>query len=389
MARTARSLAAASATALVIALYACTGGGGTPATVTTGPERGGAPRASAPGTAADAGVHVVGAPVDVQTGLKSPWSMLRLPDGSTLVSERDTGRVREVLPGAHGMRTVGTVPGVVHAGEGGLLGLAAPGTAGRAAKTQPRFVYAYLTTATDNRVVRMPLSGTAGHHRLGAPQPILTGIPKAEFHDGGRLAFGPDGMLYVTVGDAGNGPDAQSLRSLSGKILRLTPTGGIPPDNPFPGSPVYSLGHRNPQGIAWDSHGTLWASEFGQNTWDELNIIKPGADYGWPVVEGIGHNPEYTDPVYQWPTSQASPSGIAIVHDTIFMAGLGGRRLWTIHPTDGGAPVTVTSSTDALGRLRDVLVDSGTTLWLLTNNTDGRGSPRPGDDRIVKVRLSR
>jgi len=235
----------------------------------------------------------------------------------------------------------------------------------------------------------MPLSGTTGHHHLGAPQAILTGIPKAQFHDGGRLAFGPDGMLYVTVGDAGNGANAQNVHSLSGKILRLTPSGGIPHDNPFPGSPVYSLGHRNPQGIAWDSHGTLWASEFGQNTWDELNIITPGANYGWPVVEGIAHNPDYTDPVHEWATSAASPSGIAIVHDTIFMAGLGGRRLWTIHTTKGGAPVTVSSSTDDLGRLRDVLVDSGTTLWLLTNNTDGRGSPRPGDDRIVKVRLSR
>jgi glucose/arabinose dehydrogenase len=296
--------------------------------------------------------------------------------------------VREVLPGGRGIRTVGTVPGVVHAGEGGLLGLAAPQAKSHTA-ADPRFVYAYLTTKADNRVVRMPLTGSTGHHRLGTPQPILTGIPKAEFHDGGRLAFGPDGMLYVTVGDAGASDNAQSVHSLSGKILRLTPTGGIPADNPFPGSPVYSLGHRNPQGIAWDSHGTLWASEFGQDTWDELNIITPGGNYGWPVVEGIGHNRLYIDPVHEWPTDQASPSGIAIVGDTIFMAGLGGQRLWTIGTTNGGTPVTVVSSTDALGRLRDVLVDSDDTLWLLTDNTDGRGSPRPGDDRIVKVRLSR
>lgn len=328
-----------------------------------------------------------GTPRTIQSGLKAPWSMLRLPSGSTLVSERDSGLIREILPDGGSIRDVGTVPGVVHAGEGGLLGLAAPKPLYEG--SDPEFVYAYLTTASDNRVVRMKLGGVPGIYRLGPPEKILTGIPKANIHNGGRIAFGPDGMLYITTGDASGHDNAQSLDSLGGKILRLTPTGDVPADNPFPGSPIYSYGHRNPQGLAWDSHGTLWASEFGQNTWDELNIITPGADYGWPIVEGIAHNAKFTDPVYQWRTSDASPSGITIVNDTIFMAGLGGKRLWSIYPTSGGAPVrAIASYVNTLGRLRDVMAVGHDTLWLLTNNTDGRGTPRSGDDRVAAVRLS-
>lgn len=387
MGRATRVLAAASVVLTGVLLAGCTQAPSpTPPPVPTAPVTNAptaAPTASTPLTP----LQPSGAPRTIQAGLRAPWSMLQLPSGSTLVSERDSGLILEILPGGGGIRDVGTVPGVVHAGEGGLLGLAAPKP--RYEASDPEFIYAYLTTATDNRVVRMSLSGVPGIYRLGPAEKILTEIPKANVHDGGRIAFGPDGMLYVATGDASGDTNAQNLASLGGKILRLTATGDVPADNPFPGSPVYSYGHRNPQGLAWDSHGTLWASEFGQNTWDELNIITPGANYGWPVVEGIAHNPEYTDPVYQWPTSQASPSGIAIVHDTIFMAGLGGRRLWSIYPSNGGAPVrAVASYADALGRLRDVLAVGDDTLWLLTNNTDGRGTPRSGDDRIAAVRLS-
>ncbi|TDP99076.1 MULTISPECIES: PQQ-dependent sugar dehydrogenase [unclassified Leifsonia] len=316
----------------------------------------------------------------LETGLESPWSVVPLPSGSALISERDSGTIRERLPQG-GLRTVGTVPGVVHTGESGLLGLAVQ------AESAPKYLYAYLTTADDNRVVRLPLSGVPGSYAIGAPEPVLTGIPKASNHDGGRLAFGPDGMLYVTAGDASNPGNAQDVASLGGKILRITPEGQVPGDNPFPGSPVWSYGHRNPQGIGWDSRGTMWASEFGQNTWDELNIIRPGSNYGWPTVEGVGGDPKYTDPVYQWPTDAASPSGLAVVGDTIFLAALRGERLWTAWPTDGAAPVTAAPFFEGeLGRLRDV-VAVGDRLWLLTNNTDGRGSPRSGDDRLVEVPL--
>ncbi|WP_374009646.1 sorbosone dehydrogenase family protein [Leifsonia sp. LS-T14] len=317
----------------------------------------------------------------LETGLEAPWSVVRLANGSALISERDSGVIRERLPQG-GLRDVGTVPGVVHQGESGLLGLAVAST------SAPTQLYAYLTTADDNRVVRMPLTGGPGGYGIGSPTPVLTGIPKAGNHDGGRIAFGPDGMLYITAGDATNPANAQNVASLGGKILRVTPEGRVPGDNPFPGSPVWSYGHRNPQGIGWDSRGNMWASEFGQNTWDELNIIQPGSNYGWPVVEGIGGDPAYTDPVHQWPTDEASPSGLAVVGDTVFLAALRGQRLWTVWSTAGAAPVTVAPFFDgAFGRLRDV-VAAGDRIWVLTNNTDGRGSPRSGDDRLIEVPLT-
>jgi Glucose/sorbosone dehydrogenases len=388
MRRRAAPIFAATITAGLLAssiLSGCTGAAPVPETpipFPSGASRGPiTPQLLSPTAPLDAPVRPVGPLTSVITGLAAPWSVVPLDSGSALISERDSGRVLELLPGEARTRVVGTMPGVVHEGEGGLLGLAVQNP------TAPQFLYAYLTTARDNEVVRMPLSGVPGSYRIGAPRNILTGIPKGVFHDGGRLAFGPDGMLYITTGDATNGNDAQNLSSLGGKILRVTPTGGIPPGNPFPGSPVWSYGHRNVQGIAWDSQGTMWASEFGQDTWDELNIIRPGGDYGWPIVEGIAHDERFVDPVYQWRPDDASPSGIAIVHDTIFMASLRGERLWAIDPPRGSTPLRVTTFNAGLGRLRTVLAHGGNHLWLLTNNTDGRGTPRRGDDRIVQVAL--
>ncbi|MGJ4844677.1 PQQ-dependent sugar dehydrogenase [Leifsonia sp. Le1] len=370
----------AAGVAVATALTGCTAPAPVPPPPTTRtPEPRPSPTRSIPAVAAIPW-EPSGETVDLEKGLVAPWSVVPLRSGSALISERDSGTVLERLPQG-GTRTAGTVAGVVHSGEGGLLGLAVQD------EEAPTFLYAYETTADDNRVVRMPITGVPGSYALGAQENVVTGIPKASNHDGGRIAFGPDGMLYITAGDASNPANAQNVASLGGKILRVTPEGGVPGDNPFPGSPVWSYGHRNPQGIAWDSRGTMWASEFGQNTWDELNIITPGSNYGWPNVEGIGGDPKYTDPVFQWPTDVASPSGLAVVGDTLFLAGLGGQRLWTIWTTDGHAPVTVKPFFDGtFGRLRDA-VAHGDTLWLLTNNTDGRGDPRPGDDRLVQVTL--
>ena len=329
----------------------------------------------------------VGEPTVLASGLSAPWSIVRLgATDSTLISERDSGTVVERLPSGR-LRNVGVVPGVVHAGEGGLLGLA---ILPQATSGSTRWLYAYLTTAMDNRIVRMPLIGASGSYRLGDASPILTGLAKEGNHDGCRIAFGPDGRLYATVGDAGRPSLAQDPDSLNGKILRMTPTGAVPGDNPSAGSLVYSLGHRNPQGIAWDESGQLWAAEFGQNTWDEFNRIEPGSNYGWPVVEGIGAQDGFVDPAYQWPTSDASPSGLAFVGGTFFLAALRGERLWAISP---GSASTGTSTTalsflnGSLGRLRDAVPGPDGSLWLLTNNTDGRGSPTTGDDKLVEVRL--
>jgi glucose/arabinose dehydrogenase len=265
-------------------------------------------------------------------------------------------------------------------GEGGLLGLAVS-----PAFADDGLVYAYYTTARDNRIVRFRLDdGPAG-----AVEPILTGLAAARLHDGGRIAFGPDGMLYAGVGDAGRSASAQDAADRNGKILRMRPDGGVPADNPFPGSLVYSLGHRNVQGLAWDDAGNLWASEFGQNAFDEVNLIRPGANYGWPQVEGRGGpaaDRRFTDPVVVWTTDEASPSGVAFRDGVLYVAGLRGQRLWAV-PLDGtsaGAPQALLER--RLGRLRTVAVAPDGSLWATTSNTDGRGSPRDGDDRIVSLR---
>jgi glucose/arabinose dehydrogenase len=194
-------------------------------------------------------------------------------------------------------------------------------------------------------------------------------------------------MLYVTIGDASNAGASQQLGNLNGKILRIELDGSVPDDNPFPGSQVWSYGHRNPQGIAWDSSGQLWAAEFGQNTWDEFNLITAGANYGWPVVEGAAGDPAFANPAYQWSTDDASPSGLAYVRGTFFMAALAGQRLWAIYPTAGGT-TAVEYYSGQFGRIRDVTAGPNGTLWLLTNNTDGRGNPTDGDDRILQVELA-
>ncbi|TWX38543.1 PQQ-dependent sugar dehydrogenase [Frigoribacterium sp. ACAM 257] len=329
-------------------------------------------------------------PTDVATGLEAPWSVVRLDTGSSFVSLRDSGRVVE-LTGDGSVRDVATIDGVVHEGESGLLGLAV--LAG-----SPSYLYAYLTTADDNRIVRAPITGEPGSYGLGAVEDVFTGIPAARNHDGGRIAFGPDGMLWATTGDASDDTAAQDEISLGGKVLRLSPTGAVPSDNPMPGSPVWSLGHRNPQGIAWDAWGGGWVAEFGQDTWDELNSLAPGANYGWPEVEGrgasgasgsSGASGQFLDPVLQWRTDQASPSGLTAIGSTLFMAGLGGEVLFEIQvPETGDATSTERFSGDeSLGRIRDVLPGPDGALWLLTNNTDGRGDARGGDDRIVSVPL--
>ena len=311
---------------------------------------------------------------DVATGFDVPWGLVFLPDGSALLSERDTARILSVSADG-GVTEVGPVEGVQPGGEGGLLGLAV-------APDSPETIYAYFTAAEDNRVVRMPYVGGA----LGAAEVVVDGIPKAGNHNGGRLAFGPDGKLYVSTGDASRPERAQDLESLGGKILRLNPDGSIPADNPFDGSPVFSYGHRNVQGLAFDEDGNLWASEFGQNTWDELNLIQAGQNYGWPVVEGVGGDDRFVDPVAQWSTDEASPSGIAFVRDTVFMAALRGERLWQIPVQDGTAGSPADFAVGEFGRLRHAEVAPDGSLWVLTNNT-ARGTPREGDDRILRVTL--
>ena len=311
----------------------------------------------------------------VATGLDVPWGIGFLPDGSALVSERDSGRIMHVSPGG-AVHPAGVVPSVQPTSEGGLLGLAVS-----PAYARDRLVYAYLTTATDNRVVRMRYDG-----RLGSPQPVLTGIPRGEIHDGGRLAFGPDGMLYVATGETGNEDLAQDRTSLGGKVLRVTPDGEPAPGNPDPGSAVWSLGHRNVEGLAFDDDGRLWAAEFGYQTWDELNLVRAGRNYGWPAAEGDAGTAGFVDPMVQWRPEDASPSGLAYAAGSLWVAALRGERLWQVEVRGGrvaGQPQA--HFIGDYGRLRTVATAPDGSLWLTTSNTDGRGDPAPGDDRILRI----
>ncbi|OKK06686.1 glucose sorbosone dehydrogenase [Streptomyces sp. CB03234] len=317
-------------------------------------------------------------------GLKSPWGLAALPDGDLLVASRDEGTVTRI-DGESGEKTViGSVPGVAPAGEGGLMGLAlSPSYA------SDHLVYAYFTTESDNRIARMLYDEKkpAGQ-QLGAPDTVLRGIPKGTIHNGGRIAFGPDKMLYAGTGETGDTGLAQDKDSLGGKILRMTPDGQPAHGNPSADSVVYSYGHRNVQGLAWDSEKRLWAAEFGQNTWDELNLIEPGKNYGWPEVEGKGGRSGFVDPVAQWRPADASPSGLAVAEGSVWMAGLRGERLWRI-PLAGAEPSADPQAflEERYGRLRTVLAAGGNNVWLVTSETDGRGTPGAGDDRILQLEV--
>jgi glucose/arabinose dehydrogenase len=257
--------------------------------------------------------------------------MAQLPGSDLLVTSRDTGVIQRIAAGT-GKRTVaGTIPGVVSTkssrGETGLLGLA----------LSPDFssnglIYVCFSTASDNRIAKLTYTPSARTgHRLGRPSIILKGIPRNIHHNGGRIAFGPDGMLYAGTGDAENTALPQNKSSLGGKILRMTPKGKPAPGNPFGDSVVYTIGHRNVQGLAWDPQGNLWASELGDKKADELNLIKAGHNYGWPATQGRTSHAGYTSPVAQFGTEQDSPSGIAWADGCIWMAALKGRTA-VAHP---------------------------------------------------------
>jgi glucose/arabinose dehydrogenase len=312
----------------------------------------------------------------IATNLEAPWGIAFLPDGDALVAERDRHRIVRIERGTRRRRVVMRFRGVRSGGnEGGLLGLAVSPDYRR-----DRFVYAYMTTRRDNRIVRFRLGGRV--------RPVLTGIPNGPYHNGGRLAFGPDGMLYAGTGDASNTSLAQRRDSLGGKILRMAPAGGVPRGNPFPGSLVWSLGHRNVQGLAFDRAGRLWATEFGQNRRDEVNLIRPGRNYGWPAVEGRGdtRGGRLTNPKRTWSTDDASPSGAAVRGRSLYVAALRGEALWRIplRGTRTGRPRRLLH--ERYGRLRTVVRAPGGSLWIATSNRDGRGDPRRGDDRIVRLR---
>ena len=310
--------------------------------------------------------------------LEVPWGMAFLPDGSALVTERDTGRILQVGPDsdANGLTVteVQRLAEVQASGDGGLLGIA----------VSPKYatdktIYVYYSTANDNRIGKLVLKGKL--------QPILTGIPRSVDDNGGGLAFGPDGYLYAGTGDGTSGTQAQNPKSLGGKILRMTTAGKAAPGNPTKDSLVWSLGHRNVQGLAWDSKKRMYASDSGQPRNGELNVIVKGKNYGWAKADGPSTDATLTNPLYSWPIADSYCSGVAVADRSVATACLLGKRVWLLNVTDNG---TVLGTPQALltgeyGRLRGLVAAPDGSLWVSTSNQEDAGDPGPDDDRILRI----
>ena len=337
----------------------------------------------------------------VADGLAIPWEIAFLPaspelqrgepDGDILVTERP-GTLKRI--GKEGR--VYTIAGVKHVGEGGLLGMAL-----HSRFSENRWIYFYLTTVVGNglknRVERYRLEDD----RLSEKKVIIDNIPGAAYHDGGKIAFGPDDYIYITTGDAGNAELAQNTDSLAGKILRLKDDGSIPGDNPF-GNAVYSYGHRNSQGLAWDDKGQLWSTEHGRSGvlsgLDELNFIEKGKNYGWPVIQGDERRECMYSPVIQsGPDETWAPAGAvylpakrqAGLDGSIFFTGLRGESIYQAKISqDGSVGSIIAHFRGTFGRLRAIQIGPDGFLYISTSNTDGRGEPRPGDDKIIRINPS-
>jgi glucose/arabinose dehydrogenase len=319
----------------------------------------------------------------IATGLEVPWALAFASDGRLFVTER-VGRIRVVKDGRLEPGPVATLTVATH-GEAGLMGLA----------LDPRFTdtgYLYVCYTSErqgslvNRITRLTLrEGRTGEERV-----LLDGMRGAAIHDGCRLKFGPDGKLYATMGDAAEPRLAQAKDSLNGKILRVEADGSVPADNPFAGSPVWSLGHRNPQGLAWDGKRRLLAAEHGPSAHDEINHVVPGKNYGWPEVAGaddpVAPRRGYVDPIVESERDTWAPSGIAWLGDSLWIAALRGERLIQMTLDADLKLVNVRSILRRVhGRLRDVVVGPDGALYVTTSNRDGRGTVREGDDKILRV----
>lgn len=311
--------------------------------------------------------------------LEVPWGMTFLPDKSALITERDSGRILSVKPpekkdGKHSVDEVQTLDQIDASGQGGLLGIAASPD-----YKKDETVFVYYSTAKDNRIAKLKPGGE--------PDPIVTGIPRGDKYNGGQLAFGPDGYLYASTGDADKPKSAQDKDSLAGKILRMNAKGKAPKDNPFGSSLVYAYGFHNSEGLTWNSGEQLFATDMGDNKADEINKIKAGDNYGWPKAEGKTSDDSYVSPVATWKPAEATCSGASFADKVLLTACLRGQRLWTVEFTEKGTVVgkPTESLSGELGRLRAVAPAPDGSLWISTSNRDDEGEPRDGDDKIVRI----
>ncbi|MCX6495866.1 MAG: PQQ-dependent sugar dehydrogenase [Rhodoluna sp.] len=371
----------------------------------------------------------------IASGLRAPWEVVFLPDGQALVDERDSGSILLVSKDLKVTKVgfTNTAPPCEKFCEGGTLGMAI--AADRADEKLSLFVF--QTTSKDNRILKYDLNtDDAGSWSLAAKRVLIQGIErsgKSTTHNGGRLAIGPDDKLWVSLGDSGmRGVTSQNWKRLAGSILRMNLDGTVPDDNPKKNSFVWAKGLRDTQGMAWDNFGNMWTTEFGQDTWDELNLMEKGKNYGWPIAEGFfkfvetplepgnpGSNDQgtadnpapkptipsmpsnvemlndsrFTPPVLAWHPSEAACSGITFVRGSLISACLRGGKLWVI-PVIGdkqlGEPKEFFKG--RFGRLRKATVAPDGSMWIITSNKDGRGGwssggENPQDDRIIRVPL--
>ncbi len=321
----------------------------------------------------------------VTTETDLPWGLTTLPDGQVLYGRRDTFEIVRLDPATGTKTVVGRMPNVAGTdGEGGVLGLAVASDF-----AADPWLYVMHTSSTDNRVVRVRYTGGV---LTGTPEVLLTGIPRNKYHNGGRLRFGPDGKLYISTGDGQNGDWAQDLTVLAGKVLRINRDGSIPSDNPF-GTPVWSYGHRNPQGLAFDSQGRLWEQEFGNSIMDETNLIVRGGNYGWPRCEGTSGScsePGFIAPKHTYPVAEGSCSGIAVVRTGLYIACERGTRLYRAEISGDSLTDVQQYLNGTYGRLRTVEPSADGGLWLTTSNYGDKDSiPNNSNESILKVELGR
>lgn len=322
---------------------------------------------------------------EITQNLDTPWGIVFLPDGTMLVTERP-GRIRLVDPKVKGeAKIIKSLSQVKEIGEGGLLGIALhPNFA------EENYVYIYYTyTGDDNSTLNKVVRMSYREENFGDEELIVDRIPGAPNHNGGRIKFGPDNFLYITTGDAQNPSRAQDRNSLSGKILRVTDKGEVAPGNPF-GNMVYSYGHRNPQGITWDNEGRLWATEHGRSGalsgLDEVNLIEPGKNYGWPEIQGDEKQNGMETPRIHSGNDTWAPAGLAYKDNSLFFAGLRGQAFYEA-VINGPNLKLKEHFKGELGRLREAVVGPDNSIYITTSNQDGRGNPHEDDDKILKINL--
>lgn len=320
-----------------------------------------------------------------------PWALDISDEGKIYFTER-SGTIKVIENGKLNPQPLITFSEpFISQGEGGLLGIALDPDF-----LQNHYIYVMHSYLKDNQIYNRVVRLVENDNKASIDTIIIDSIPGGRIHNGGRIKIGPDKKLYITTGDAGNPMLAQDLKSIAGKILRIELDGSIPKDNPFVNSPVYSLGHRNPQGLAWNSRNILYESEHGQIGHDEINIIHPGANYGWPLVQG---DEESTKVVTQKPLIHSgentwAPSGIAFVNQgpwkgKLLVANLRGQQLLAISLNEQGTKVNNVEFwlKNEYGRLREVVQAKDGSIYITTSNRDGRGNPDITDDRIIRLIL--